>query len=346
MANVISAVSLTTDKHFRHAGFSDTIIDSYSSPSGTPSGISWDGTHVISADSGAADKHYKHSGFSATITSSYTSPATTPTGMGWDGTHVISADFFADKHYKHSGFSATITTSYTSPNVYPTGISWDGTHVISADSNTNKHYKHSGFSATITSSYTSPSGNAYGITWDGTNVLSVDSVESKHYKHSGFSATITDSYSSPGTNPTGITWDEVAANTYDVALSISQVLTVAQATSQLTTTYTTIPIVRKRLRYIDSDIDATDIEQYIFEAEGIIDATMVNSMKDIFDAIKHDCIRACATDLAALQVLAYDPSVQPTIEAAIMTADLLYNSSQGALELISNPRNVKYWRSL
>jgi len=343
MANVISADN-TADKHYRHAGFSATITDSYSSPSTYPTGITLDGSHVISADADAA-KHYRHSGFSATITSSYSSPSSSPTGIAWDSTHVISADDFTDKHYRHSGFSATIIDSYSSPDQIPTGITWDGTHVISADDYSNKHYKHSGFSATITSSY-STSSYPKGIAWNGTHVLSADSIALKHYKHSGFSATITDSYSSPDVNPYGLTWDETTANTYNVALTISQVLTFSPNEFQPTTTYTTVAIVRKRLRYIDSNITDTNIEQYIIEAEGLIDAVMTGTMKDIFDPFKHDLIRACATDLAALQILAYDPSVQPTIEAALMTADLLYNASQDALKMLSNPRNVKYWRSL
>ena len=343
MANVLSVDSYT-NKHYMHAGFSAVITDSYTAPSALARGITWDGTHVISAAS-YADKHCKHSGFSATITDSYTSPDPDPTGITWDGTHVISADD-VNKHYKHSGFSATITASYTTPSIDPTGITWDGTHVISADSHADKHYKHSGFSATITDSYTTPSTSSRGITLSGSNIISADSAVDKHYKHSGFSATITDSYSSPSSYPRGITWDSVAGTEYNVSLSLSQVLTVSPNEFQLGTTYTTVPIVRKRLRYIDSSIDDDDIEQYIIEAEGVIDAVMTDSMKDIFDAIKHDCIRACATDLAALQVLAYDPSAQPTIEAALMTADLLFNSSQEALRLISNSRNVKYWRSL
>ena len=187
-----------------------------------------------------------------------------------------------------------------------------------------------------------------GITWDGTNVLSTDANTDKHYKHSGFSATILDSYPSPSSSPTDITWDgrESGAPSYDVAVSLSQVLTFSPNEFQLSTTYTTVPIVRKRLRYIDTDLTDDDLEQYIIEAEGIIDAIMTGTMKDIFDASKHDTIRAAASDLAALQCIAYDPSAYPTIEAADMAADLLNSSLESSLTQIANPRNVKYWRSL
>ena len=346
MANVISA-DAEAHKHYRHIGFSSTIADSYDSPSTGPTGITWDGTNVISA-SPDVWLHYKHSGFSATITDSYDSPDLNPRGITWDGTNVISADGGAAKHYKHSGFSSTITSSYTSPSTYPDGITWDDTNVISADYDANKHYKHSGFSVTILSSYASPGIKPTGITWDGTNVLSADRDALKHYKHSGFSSTITSSYTSPSTYPSGITWDDrySGAPSYDVALSLSQVLSFSPNEFQLGTTYTTIPIVRKRLRYIDTDLTDDDLEQYIIEAEGIIDAIMTGTMKDIFDASKHDTIRAAASDLAALQCIAYDPSAYPTIEAADMAADLLNSSLESSLTQIANPRNVKYWRSL
>ena len=349
MANVISADS-DADKHYRHEGFSSTVIDSYSSPGTYPTGISWDGINVLDVDE-SAGMHYKHEGFSSTITSSYYTSYGGAIGIGWDGTNVLGASETDDKHYKHSGFSNTLTSSYTSPGTYPWGIAWDGTNVISVDDDAIKHYKHSGFSSTITDSYTAPGEEPHpkGIGWDGTNVISAGSEIYKthqHYKHSGFSSTITDQYYSPSTYPTGIAWDTSTGTGYNVAISISQVLAFSPNEFQLNTTYTTVPIVRKRLRYIDTDLTDDDIEQYIIEAEGIIDAIMTGTMKDIFDASKHDTIRAAASDLAALQCIAYDPSAYPTIEAADMAADLLNSSLESSLKQIANPRNVKYWRSL
>jgi len=117
MANVLSA-DFSADKHYKHSGFSATIVSSYASPSSIPTGLTWDGTNVLSADTNT-DKHYKHSGFSATIVSSYASPSSSPRGITWDGTNVLSADSDTDKHYKHSGFSATIVSSYASPSELP-----------------------------------------------------------------------------------------------------------------------------------------------------------------------------------------------------------------------------------
>jgi hypothetical protein len=45
MSNVISA-DLNTDKHYKHSGFSNSITDSYASPSADPTGITWDGRYT------------------------------------------------------------------------------------------------------------------------------------------------------------------------------------------------------------------------------------------------------------------------------------------------------------
>lgn len=207
MADIISA-DASDDKHYRHAAFTATIINSYASPSSDPQGITWDALleNVISADANA-DKHYLHDGFSNTITDSYSSPDIAPIGITWDGANVISVGGFALKHYLHSGFSATVSDSYASESSGPTGITWDRANVISADFVEERHYRHSGFSATITDSYEVLGVTTLtGVTWDGNNVMAADATPDRHLLHDGFSATITDSYASPGPVPEGITW--------------------------------------------------------------------------------------------------------------------------------------------
>lgn len=201
--HVISADDVA-DKHYKHQGFSSTIMDSYASPHDRPDGITWDGD-VMSADRHATvgGKHFLHSGFSGTLLDSYSFVGAV--GLSWDGGNVVSVGATFDVHYLQSGFTATLNDSYFAPSTDPRGISWDGDNVISTDAFTDKHYLHSGFSATITDSYASPGLVPSGITWSDAGVISANKGD-KHYLHSGFSATITDSYSSPSTGGTGITW--------------------------------------------------------------------------------------------------------------------------------------------
>ena len=107
-------------------------------------------------------------------------------------------------------------------------------------------------------------------------------------------------------------------------------------------TYTTAALVRKRFEHIDSSLLDVDIEQYIYEAEGTINSAMKYSLIDDFNTTDHAIIRSCATDLAAYSCLKYNPSECPSLEAAEMTANLLWNDSRLLLELLEQPRTVEY----
>ena len=67
-------------KIYKHDGFSSTILDSFSSPSTSSRGLTWDGSNLYSTDN-ASDKIYKHDGFSSTILNSFSSPSDRPTGL-------------------------------------------------------------------------------------------------------------------------------------------------------------------------------------------------------------------------------------------------------------------------
>lgn len=67
---------------FKHRGFSSTILESFSSPSGGK-GIAFDGTNLLRVRSLAGSgKIYKHEGFSTTIIESFSSPRR-PVGLAW-----------------------------------------------------------------------------------------------------------------------------------------------------------------------------------------------------------------------------------------------------------------------
>lgn len=112
-------------------------------------------------------------------------------------------------------------------------------------------------------------------------------------------------------------------------------------------TYTTATLVRKRNKNISADLIDADLEQYIYEAETLIDVTMAYSFLTRFNATKHAIIRSCATDLAAFAAIAYDPGTTfLTLADAELTANLLWNNSERILSIVSNPRVVEYLRSV
>ena len=117
-------------------------------------------------------------------------------------------------------------------------------------------------------------------------------------------------------------------------------------------TYSTAALVRKRVKEISASLIDADIEENIYEAEGIIDATMRASARGAapdftFDAVKHSIIRQACTDLAAFLTIFYDPGGSfLTLADAEMSANLLWNSSQRSRSLLSDPRVVIYLQGL
>jgi hypothetical protein len=114
----------------------------------------------------------------------------------------------------------------------------------------------------------------------------------------------------------------------------------------MTVTYTTAAIVKKRIRAIPNGLTNSDIEENIEQAEGIVDAIMLCSFKDIFDNTKHGIIRQCTTDLAAYMSLTYDPAEFDLLETAEMSANMLWNSADRSLFMLSRTKVVESLRNL
>lgn len=114
----------------------------------------------------------------------------------------------------------------------------------------------------------------------------------------------------------------------------------------MTITYTSAAIVRKRISAIPNGLTDPDIEENIRQAEGIVDAIMLCSFEDIFDEEKHGIIRQCTTDLAAWLCLTYDPAEFDMLETAEMTANMLWNSADRSLFMLSRKRVVESLKNL
>ena len=117
-------------------------------------------------------------------------------------------------------------------------------------------------------------------------------------------------------------------------------------------TYTTAALVKKRVKDLSTSLLDADIEENIYEAEGIIDPTMKQTGRGgapdfTFDAVKHSIIRECCTDLAAYLCIIYDPGGSFTgLANAEMTANLLWNSAERSLSMLSDPRIAAYLKGL
>lgn len=209
MGNLLSS-DFGTNTIYQHDGFSTTILDSFSSPSSSTHGLSWDGTNLISGDDN--ETVYQHDGFSSTILDSFSLPGATPVygGITHDGTNVYTSDNDTDLIQKHSGFSSTVTDSFTEPGAITTGLTWDGTDMyIQRAGASDIMYQMDGFSDTVLDSFTAPSSFPVDIVMVLGNLYSTDHSTDLLYEHDGFSSTISSSIASPGTFPGGISWDDL-----------------------------------------------------------------------------------------------------------------------------------------
>jgi len=111
-------------------------------------------------------------------------------------------------------------------------------------------------------------------------------------------------------------------------------------------TYTTPTIVRSQTSAIDAALTDSDLEDYISEAEGFLDAVMEKSFISTFDATKHKILRAGANKWAALCCVVYDPDAAGTYSDASFTADTLWDQWNAILDLLEKETVVRYLESL
>lgn len=113
-------------------------------------------------------------------------------------------------------------------------------------------------------------------------------------------------------------------------------------------TYTTAALVRKRLENMDASLLDEDIEEYINEAEGILNGVMGLDLTGSFDPLKlgHRILREGATLYAAIQVVLYNPVNFTSTREAFAIADAMWEEFHFILELLKDKQVVAYLEGL
>lgn len=110
-------------------------------------------------------------------------------------------------------------------------------------------------------------------------------------------------------------------------------------------TYSNAALVKKRVEEIDASLTDADIEQYILEAETIIDCVMKDSLISTFNSVDHAILRSCATNIAAMSCIGYNPAAFASAEGAEIAANLLYDNIQFQFFMLNDPKVVQYLKS-
>ena len=174
------------DEIYVHDGFTDNILDTFSTPGGLCAGLTVMDGDLFSCD--YTGGLFRHDGISGTIAETIIASSFPDyTGITNDGTNLILCAFNTKLIYVHDGATSTVDSSFASPDGdRPWGVGFDGTNLLSNRYGV-KIYKHDGISATVLDSITPPDGGTAGAIWDGTNLISCDANTGYIYFHNGFS---------------------------------------------------------------------------------------------------------------------------------------------------------------
>lgn len=114
----------------------------------------------------------------------------------------------------------------------------------------------------------------------------------------------------------------------------------------MATVYTTADLVKNEVQNYDTSCTDDIINVFIENAEGLIDCTMGESFKDIFNSsvFAHRLIRRCATKLALIDLLKWDLSNQFGTSEGSIQLDLAREDVTRCLTLLADKRVVKFMK--
>lgn len=111
-------------------------------------------------------------------------------------------------------------------------------------------------------------------------------------------------------------------------------------------TYTTATLVRLRAENIDATLTDANIEDYIEDAEQILNAIMGVSFLASFDATKHGILRAAANAWATMCAVTYNPAGFTTLNEAQTIVETLAYQWEFCTTALENKTLVAYLESL
>ena len=209
MADLFSN-SAATGLIYRHDGFSNTVLDSFSEPatSGSITALGWDGSNILLGDNFGTTRIWRMSGFSSTVDSTFLPTAANGCfGITWDGSDLISSTGNSDdKIYKYDGFSSSVLSSFAGPSSNFGGLTWDGVDLFSSDKSNDVINRHDGFSSTISETSATPALNPDGVSF-GNACNMIVLVNNIIYRCDGFSATVLEQFTWQ-TNTFDIEWEQ------------------------------------------------------------------------------------------------------------------------------------------
>lgn len=111
-------------------------------------------------------------------------------------------------------------------------------------------------------------------------------------------------------------------------------------------TYTTAVAVQNRVESMDVSLTTAMIEEYIYQAESMINCAMGVSLVSSFDADKHKILSAAAQCWAAVCCVQFNPAGFTTLAEATFIADSLWEQWMTTLEFLGRKDVIAYLENL
>ncbi len=105
--------------------------------------------------------------------------------------------------------------------------------------------------------------------------------------------------------------------------------------------FTTEAKVKSRIKNFNSSISSGEVDEFITHAEGLVIAVSKHKWVSTSNSTIPELVESVTTDLAALTLLANDPSGFTSMAEAAFIADVLWASSRRGLVYLSDEIIVK-----
>lgn len=195
--------------------YTGEVLRQFAAPSGNPTGLTFDGTHLLLADY-RTDLIYVIDTATGAVIKELPVPGYWPEGLTWDGTNLWNADVkggiplsenYAGKIYMIDPESGTVKRTLISPGSTPRGLAWDGKYLWVADNASDELIQFSPEDGTTIHSFRSPASDPRGLTFDGRYLWVSERIKDEIYMVDPVSGKVILIADAPGRFTTGLAWD-------------------------------------------------------------------------------------------------------------------------------------------
>jgi transglutaminase-like putative cysteine protease len=189
-----------------------TVLRQFQLPLKTPTGLTWDGSHLWVADLDSA-KLYRLNPSDGKVVDSVDAPGYSPMGLAWDGSKLWCLDLADKTAYALNPTTRVTLRALPLDTDTAEGIAWDGGALWTVDARAGVINRLDEEDGTTFKSFTCPTGGGsrrtdeIGMAFDSVHLWVSDRITDTIYQVDPASGAVLADFPSPGPYPTGLAWD-------------------------------------------------------------------------------------------------------------------------------------------